>query len=202
MILQKKESLQQKNSVLGRNTNRRSGQIEWVTGMFFVLFLSILLLALLQIKAYCAASLYIEDALAASNLASAIVDIREYGSTHNLLISDVQKAYEKYCMALQGNLQLDGQWYGTNKALVSGKVTIEKYIIYNVRNNEVMVHELGQNGMFSVRQETIGSCIAPNGVLVVSTGIYSEISFPVEGIWGVQAMAHKGKLVDIVAETN
>lgn len=200
MILRKRESPRQKTSRCRSGMPKQSGAVEWVTGIFFVLFLGILLCAGLQVKAYRAASLYIEDALAASNLASAIIDIQEYGSSHNLIIADARDAYERYCVALQGNLQLNEQWEGTNKTLVSGKVTIENYTVYNVADNVVTVYRVGQNGMLDIMQESIGSCVAPNGVPVVSTGIYSEISFPVEGIFGVQAVAHKGKLVDIVAE--
>lgn len=200
MISQKREFLRQKINCYRHTVSKRPGQVEWVTGMFWVLFLSIVLCTQLQVEAYCAASMYLEDALAASNLASAIIDIQEYGSTHNLIIADVQEAYRKYCTALQKNLQLNEQWEGTNKTLVSGKVTIENYTVYNVVGNVVQVYQLGSDGVMIERLENVGSCVAPNGVSVVSTGIYSEISFPVEGIFGVNAMAHKGKLVDIVAE--
>ena len=45
---------------------------------------------------------------------------------------------------------------------------------------------------------TLGSVRAPNGVMVESTGIYSEIVYRVKGFPGIETDAHKGKLVDIV----
>lgn len=200
MILRKKEFQRQKISIFGKGMKRQSGYVQWVMSMFFVLFLGILLCAGLQVKAYRATSLYMEDALAASGLASAIIDVQEYGCSHNLIIADAEEAYERYCVALRGNLQLNEQWEGTNKTLVSGKVTVENYTVYNVADGVVTVYCIGQDGAPVIMQESVGGCVAPNGVPVVSTAIYSEISFPVEGMFGVQTVARKGKLVDIVAE--
>lgn len=200
MILQKKEFPLPRIDLKRRWISRREGQIEWVVGLFWVLFLGILLCSLLQVKAYRAASLYIEDALAASNLAAAVIDIREYGVSHNLIIADAREAYERFRMAVKENLQLNEQWEGTNSALISGKVVIEKFVVYNVEGNTVKIYEVGPEGVLSEAEENVESCMVFHGIPVVSTGIYSEISFPMVGIWGLEVKVHKGKFVDIVAE--
>lgn len=203
MILPKKEfprlriSLQDDSSRKGWMKSA-AGQIQWVMGLFLTLFLMIVLFAQLQIVAFQESSLYMEDALAAANLASAVIDLQEYGISNTIMIADPEKAYEKYCTALKGNLQLNEQWEGNNSSLLSGKVIVENYTIYNVQGNTVTVYYRGNDGLLYVSQEELGACRAPNGVPVVSTGIYSEISFPVNGLFGVQVRAHKGKLVDIV----
>ena len=48
-----------------------SGQIGWTAGLFFLLFLGVLLCAFLQMEVFRSSSHYLEDALALSNLASA-----------------------------------------------------------------------------------------------------------------------------------
>ena len=48
---------------------RERGQIEWISGLFFLLFLGILLCFFLQISVYRASALYLEDALAATRAA-------------------------------------------------------------------------------------------------------------------------------------
>ena len=53
-----------------------SGQVSWVLGLFLILFLAILLYMQLQLAMYKASARYLEDALALSNLASAVIDIR------------------------------------------------------------------------------------------------------------------------------
>jgi hypothetical protein len=44
---------------------------------------------------------------------------------------------------------------------------------------------------------SLGNAFAPNGVKIETTGVYSEISFPVDGFFGVSVNARKGKLVDV-----
>ncbi len=62
------------------------GQLEWITGLFFLLILGILLCGTLQLDVFRASAVYLEDALAASNLASAVIDVEEYGISHTILI--------------------------------------------------------------------------------------------------------------------
>ena len=78
-----------------------SGQVSWVLGLFLILFLAILLYMQLQLAMYKASARYLEDALALSNLASAVIDIREYGSTHKVHITDQEQAYAGYCSAVR-----------------------------------------------------------------------------------------------------
>lgn len=84
-----------------------SGQVSWVLGLFLILFLAILLYMQLQLAMYKASARYLEDALALSNLASAVIDIREYGSTHKVHITDQEQAYAGYCSAVRENLGLN-----------------------------------------------------------------------------------------------
>lgn len=200
MIVRKKECLRQNIRKLNWKLQKSVGQVEWVMGLFLLLFLGILLSTLLQMQSYRATSLYLEDALAASNLASAVISVEEYGISHTILIENPLEAYNRYCTAVSGNLNLNEQWEGTNGALISGKVKIEKYIIYNVRDNTVTVHSMDAGGQLTTWQGSLGTVKAPNDIMITSTSVYSELSFPVEGIMGINAYAHKGKLVDIVSQ--
>lgn len=200
MIVQKKECLQQNIRMLNWKLQKSAGQVEWVMGLFLLLFLGILLATLLQMQSYRATSLYLEDALAASNLASAVISVEEYGVSHTILIENPQEAYTRYCTAVLGNLNLNEQWEGTNEGLISGKVKVEKYIIYNVQDNTVTVHSIDAGGQLTSCQGSLGNVKAPNDIVITSTSVYSELSFPVKGILGVNVNAHKGKLVDIVSQ--
>lgn len=182
-------------------TARDSGQVEWVTGLFWILILCILLAAQLQIISWYTTGMYMEDALAASNLASALIDIQEYGKTHTVRIPDAGQAYLVYQDALRDNLQLDEQWMCENKTLISGRVEIADYIIYNVDHNIVTANRVGPGGYVTeIWTGERGAITAPDGSPITHTGIYSEIQFPVHGFPGISVMAHKGKLVDIVSE--
>lgn len=194
MFLRKKGLLRPKIKL-----QKAVGKMEWVTGMFYVLLLAIVLCAQLQIAAYGFASTYMEDALAASNLASAVIDIEEYGISHKVKIANPQEAYERYKRAVRENLQLNENWECTNSVLISGPVTIERYIVYNMEPDVVHIYEVSDGRTISISRGIPGVVRAPDGNLITATAVYSEISFPVKGFLQVEVQAKKGKLVDVVS---
>lgn len=174
-----------------------SGQSTMCTGLFFTLFLSVLLAAHLQMEMFRSSSDYMEDALAASGLASALIDIQEYGKTHVIRIPDAKAAYERYCLCLKNNLGLNENWEADNRKLISGKVRIENYTIYNVKGTKVEISRFDEAGESSAEGK-LGEVSAPNGQIIQYTSIYSEISYPIQGVFGIELEARKGKLVDVV----
>ena len=176
-----------------------AGQLEWVTGLFFILFLGILLCGILQLDVFRASAAYLEDALAASNLASAVIDVEEYGISHGILIRDPEEAYTIYLSALRGNLNLDEEWECPAKGLIGGKVSVLDYTVYNVKDNRVEIYHYDENGRMTFSEGVLGSVQAPNGKWIESTSIYSEVTYPVRDIMGVEAQAQKSNLADIVA---
>lgn len=195
MSLWKKECLQRS---IDRAVNRKeSGQTGWAAGLFLALFLGIFLCAVLQLERYRATALYLEDALAASNLASAVIDVAEYGISHTILLSDPREAYERYLLAVRGNLNLNDEWEGSAGSLVQGPVSVVNYIVYNVRDDMVTVYCFDADGVLSQWQEDLDNAKAPNNVSIVSTSVYSELRFEVIGFPGISVKAHKGVLADI-----
>lgn len=179
--------------------SQKSGQVEWVMGLFSILFVAVILCAGMQVEIYRAASLCMEDALAASNLASALIDVEEYGVSHNVVINDPELHFEIYKKALKENLGLNEEWESANTGLFSGKVIVEQYVIYNVADDNVEIFRVDAGGNVSGEFCRIEDAEAPNGVPVEATGVYSEISFPVKGFFGITVNARKGKLVDVVS---
>lgn len=176
---------------------KEGGQIGCMVGLFLTLFLGVMLYAVVQMEHYRAVSMYLEDALAASNLASAVVDVREYGISHNILIGEPEEAYKTYQWAVRGNLNLNEAWEGQPGSLVQGPVSIVQYIVYNVRGDEVTVYRFDGDGQMTQWRETLGNVAAPNGLPVGNTSVYSEISFEAKGILGTAVSAHKGNLADV-----
>ena len=162
-----------------------SGQVSWVLGLFLILFLAILLYMQLQLAMYKASARYLEDALALSNLASAVIDIREYAG---------------YCSAVRENLGLNENYEAVGHKLISGKVEIRNYIIYNVTGTKVQVWERNGDGRILEWEGTLGEVRTPGGQTIENTGVYSEITYPVEGFLGITVTAEKSKLVDVVSE--
>lgn len=198
MILKKKGCPLPKINMQTAVWRRECGRVEWCVGLFFMLFWAIVACCQLQVAVYQTSAGYLEDALAASNLASAVIDLEEYGRTQEVLLKNPQLAYEKFCNAVKGNLHLNDAWECENKCLIADNVSVAEYIVYNVQKDIVTVSEVSFNGEVFQWQGTLGTVVAPNGVEVEATGIYSEITYTVEGFGGVVTEARKGKLVDIV----
>ena len=175
---------------------KSKGELATFTMVYVLLFFTATVAFALQIRQYISLKTYTEDALAASNLASAVIDIQEYGINHNLVIKDPEQAYSIYQEALKINMGLNDQWEDPT-GLISSPVRVEQYIVYNVRGSEVEVTSFGEGLNYSAT-ETLGSATSPNGQVIESTSVYSRISYQVDGYFGVTVPAEKDKLVDIV----
>lgn len=187
-----------KKRFLRRSTEK--GQVEWALGGFYLVFLTVFLCTCIQLEAFRASSDYLEDALAASNLASAVPDIKEYGRSNRIWIKNPEEAFYRYRVAIAGNLNLNDAWECPNRRLIAGPVRIVTYIVYNVNGNEVCIDSFDAAGQQTQSQGQLGSVCSPDGKLIECTGVYSEIAFLTEGLFGVKFDAHKGKLADVVAE--
>ena len=143
---------------------------------------------------YVITSACVEDALAASNLASAVIDLEEYGRTHTIWVKDPQSAFLLFKEALCYNLQLDEYLNTTNREVIAGKVSVLDYIIYNVT-----IYSLDEKGLLrGMRTCKTGETMTPDGVMVESTTIYSKVSFSVKGLGEQTYEATKEKSIDIV----
>lgn len=178
--------------------SKQIGNVELFTSVFYVLILMCVLMAGMQLAVFKETSSYVEDALAASNLASAVIDIQEYGKTHSLTIRNPQQAYQFYQDALQINLSLNDAWESPRQT-IAGQVKMETYIVYNVTGTNVDIYTFQPGGSYhSTVSNGLGSVKSPNGQTIASTSVYSKISFPIDGILGVHVDAVKEKLVDVV----
>ena len=161
---------------------KSKGELATFTMVYVLLFFTATVAFALQIRQYISLKTYTEDALAASNLASAVIDIQEYGVNHNLIIKDPAHAYSIYQDALKVNMGLNDHWEDP-AGMISSPVQVDQYI--------------GENLNYSAT-ETLGSATSPNGRVIESTSIYSRISYQVTGYFGVTVPAVKDKLVDVV----
>lgn len=193
MNLWKKECLRQ-----SIKPKAADGQTGWAAGLFFLLLLAVFLRSFQQIEAYRAAALYLEDALALSNLASALVDVEEYGISHRILVENPDEAYARYKWAVKGNLNLDDAWIGHEGGFITGTVRLINYTIYNVYDDTVIIYQYDGIGPVAQWQEKLGEAAAPDGRRIEATSVYSEIAFRLKSFPGIEVEARKGKLVDVV----
>ncbi len=183
---------------LRRSINTMDGGVNMVCGVSFFLFVVIYLAIQLELARYTTTAFYLEDAICASCLAGAVIDVEEYGIEHCILIEDKECAYRLYCDALRENLGLDEKGECRNSSLLAGPIQVKCFVIYNVQHEAVEILSRTEEGSWHTCYGRLGEVTAPNGQVVESTGIYSEITCLAEGLFGCNFGACKGKLVDIV----
>ncbi len=177
---------------------RSGGQVDIVSSMFFFTILLVTILFAFRTNQYMVTGAYVEDALAASNLASAVIDFEEYGKSHRIRIPNPQEAFGRYREALVRNLHLDDYLNTTNREIICSKVDIKQYIVYNVHEENVAWVEVNEQGRIIAQGEgKRGMVFTPNSVLVENTTIYSKIGFCVEGFMGQQIYAEKENSIDV-----
>ena len=177
-----------------------SGQVDIIMGMFALFLVVIALYAGLKVSHFMITGAYVEDALTASNLASALIDVEEYGRNRVIRIADPRLAYQIYKEALSVNLQLDEEGRSFQRELLEGPVKVLAYIVYNVEGNQVKAYAFTEEGSL---EETapgqVGWVFTPDGVQVETTTVYSRVRFGVKGLGQQYIQAEKEKSVDIVS---
>lgn len=177
-----------------RNTDffsKKKGKAEWILGMFIMQFILVIVVFEMQMIEVRILSDSLEDAIAAGGLASVLIDIERFGRDGELVIADPLNTYDIYKQSL-----------GENLGDKAERIVIESYVIYNVQAADKLVDiiEINEEGIAGISTGRLGEVMAPNGKLICNTGIYSEITYPVEGVFGLTTTASKNKLIEIKNE--
>ena len=178
---------------------KQRASVDVVAGMMFFLILVLTVFFCFRITQYMITAAGVEDALAASNLASAVIDLEEYGKSNRIYIADHKKAFQTFRESLICNLKLDDELYTTNKNFLLGQVYIEEYRIYNVQEEQIEIMVFNNQGdIISSSFGKKGEVSTPDNVTVETTTIYSKITYSVEGLAGQLLVGKKEKSIDIV----
>lgn len=140
---------------------------------------------------------YIEDGLVASNLAAATIDLKEYGTTKNIINNDFEKSFRDFSNSLKVNLDLDEKYISKNK-IIDGSIKVDIFRIYNVKGEDIEIITK-DNGQFKKYKynNSVGKISTPDGVIIKNTTIYSKISFTIKTIFNQEKYVSKENSVDI-----
>lgn len=178
---------------------KETANVDMIAGTMLFLILVLTIFFGFRMTQYMITAAGVEDALAASNLASAVINLEEYGKTHEVFIEDVSKAFQLFREALIYNLKLDENLNTTNSDFLLGQVLIKEYRIYNVRDEQVeiwVLNDLGETISYTLGK--VGDINTPDNVCVESTTIYSRIEYQVAGLADRTLIGVKEKSIDIV----
>ena len=167
-------------------------------GLFGIFVVTMVMFAGLKIAQFMVTGAYVEDALAASNLASALIDVEEFGKSRVVRIKDPVSAYALYREALSHNLMLDEDGRSFQQELLEGPIEVRSYIIYNVEREQVKIFAFSPDAEGAVVSiAALGEVYTPDGIEVETTTVYSRVQFQVKGIGSIYIQAEKEKSVDI-----
>ena len=177
------------------------GKIEYVMGMYALLFVLVMAMVSLQILRYKADSDIAEDALAASCLAALDVDPYRYGTDHCLVISDPVHARQLFEESLRENMRLgpDMTYSGNDDFYIVGKVNIDDFRIYMVDGDNVTEYAVSGYGI-TESTGVYGTMKTPSGLTVRSAGAYAKISFDTYGIFDVRIRACKEAYAEMLGK--
>lgn len=181
-----------------KQMKKDDGFLEQQISLLAVILAAFLIAVLVQLFLHQAAAGILENALAASNLASAVIDLEEYGSSGNLVVTEPEECYQIYSRALKDNLGLDEEWTRPDSSIVSGQVQVYEYSLYEVRGEDVTQYTCAQTGGISRTEHAggTGKVAAPDGTVIHSTSVYSRIGFPIRFL-GLQLDVRMDKCVDV-----
>ena len=178
---------------------KKRGSLEYLIGLMMITVLCILVLFGYRMHVIKTTKNYVEDGLAASNLAAAVIDLKEYGATNRILVDDFSKAYDRYKEALADNLMLDADFMPEDDRLICGRVTVEEFAVYEVNGDEIAETSIDENGIISEKEypDMAGKMATPDGAPITTVTIYSRIGFLITGYMDETYYVHKENSVDI-----
>lgn len=179
---------------------KEKGKIEFFISSIALSITSLLVLMGLRIEVIKTTKSFIDDGLVASTLASATIDLKEFGTTNNIINSDFSKSYNDFTKTLKTNLNLDNSFIPKDDTLINSKVDVVDFIIYNVVGNDIYVlkkDEVGYSEQFYPNQK--GIMKTPNDVLITSTTFYSKIGFSLRGYLEDTHYVYKDYCVDVTS---
>lgn len=179
--------------------NKKEGSVENFIAMAILTMVALLVLFAIKSKEINIVSNYTSDALVTSNLAAATVDLKEYGTSNKIINNDFEKSFNEFSRSIKENLKLDNGFVPISKNMISSKVTIDTFSIYNVVGNDIQLTKRQANGNVTKQVFTngLGNTKTPDGVIINTTTIYSKIGFELKGYLKNKHYAYKENSVDI-----
>jgi hypothetical protein len=178
---------------------KKKGSIEMFISSLILITVSMIIVMSIKLREIKITKNLVEDGLVAATLASATVDLREYGATKRIVNRDFDKSFNDFTVSLKDNLKLDDNYKPINSRIICSKVNIENFIIYNISDNDIEVTRRSSDGSIekSIIYNGVGSENTPDGVLIQTTTIYSKIAFKLKGYMNTEYDVYKEKSVDI-----
>lgn len=178
---------------------KKEGKVNIFLSVMIVLTASIVIIFRITMNRIDYTRDWVEDSLVSANLAGATIDLKEYGTTNNIVNNDIDKSFNDYLYSLKQNLNLDDNMNPKKSDFIKSKVTVKDFIIYSVIGNDIIqVRKDSKGNTHSIKYiGQVGKMKTPDGYVIYNTTVYSKIGFTISGMLGNNFNVEKEGSVDI-----
>lgn len=154
------------------------------TAVFFAVILIILMLYGIQKNKVFLLGETARDCLTSSCLASLTIkslDLKELGTTDNLIVKDPEKVFNKYKQHIMFNFNLDNNLKPKGSSYIKSKLNMESLILYNVKKNEkkIEIYKFDESGNYIISSGIKGNVKTPKGTIVENTTVHGAVGFKI-----------------------
>lgn len=183
-------------------TQKDNGGVSMPINLLFVfLFIVILFWIIIDYQRLQYLSNQITDVLTDAMLGAGTLtedDAYLLGLEDKIMLTNPKENYSTFQEILKKELDLTNTYEYTRNEMIRGKVNIEEFIVYNVDGPDVYQYTFYDLENYTLTEYPHGQGVvtAPNGMPVINTSLYTEISFNVNFIHKEFAVV-KEHMVDI-----
>lgn len=183
-------------------TQKDNGGVSMPINLLFVfLFIVILFWIIIDYQRLQYLSNQITDVLTDAMLGAGTLtedDAYLLGLEDKIMLTNPKENYSTFQEILKKELDLTNTYEYTRNEMIRGKVNIEEFIVYNVDGPDVYQYTFYDLENYTLTEYPHGHGVvtAPNGMPVINTSLYTEISFNVNFIHKEFAVV-KEHMVDI-----
>ena len=153
---------------------KEEANVEFWPCLFLMIIVIVYILASIELRMIKSSKNYLDDGITASLLAAEIYDVEEY-IAGNLCI-DEERAYKLFYDTLKINLDLDSDFKTIDDKFFKD-VRIDKFVIYNVKGNDVYEIQYTSLDTYTtiIHANGKGIITSPNGDVIMVSSAYADL---------------------------
>ncbi len=176
----------------------KEGSIEYLSAFVLICLAGLLLAFSFSVKELRQYEADARDGLDSACLSAALIDINAYPDGRVININGYDNSWNVFKKCLKNNMSLDDDFNLRGEGIYD-KVTIHKFIIYNISGGRLISRSILQDGSADYENMAYtGRETTPDGTVIVSSTIYADIGMNVKSFLGIKKYVHVRTSVDVV----
>ena len=161
---------------------KRDGTGDFIFPIYMILFCVMLFSYCYHDQILYYTKINVEDSIAAATLASACINLYDYGDFDNMSYEVINSSYDLFEKSFKENMKLDNNLMpiqnSFNATLIVQPIEILEFSYYCIRDG--VVYKTTKNGNVNVEKGFVGQATTPNGNVISQTTIYVKILLQIQ----------------------